>query len=144
MVAVPKPTKKPKAQTIQGLMKRLWRAFSKWVRWRDGYICYTCGKDMRLKRESAQAGHYIPQSKGNALRFDERNVHCQCVTCNSFNSGNLSAYALRLTREYGPNILEEFDRIKNARRKYTRQELMEMIADYEGRVKNIELMESFQ
>lgn len=47
--------------------------FHKYVCKRDHYICYTCGK------EGNQAGHYWH----NKLDFDERNLHCQCLTKDS-------------------------------------------------------------
>ena len=85
---------------------------------------------MQKGDSGCHAGHYVPQSKGNRLRFDERNVHCQCLSCNSFKRGNLSAYALKLEEEYGHGILQEFDRIKNEHKKFTIAELEDMIARY--------------
>jgi 5-methylcytosine-specific restriction endonuclease McrA len=110
--------KKVKKKSIQELKKELWRLFSKWIRERDQHLCYTCGKPAQ------HAGHYVPQSKGNALRYDERNVHAQCISCNSFKRGNLVPYALRLERDYGPGILQEFEQIKNTVYKPTHDELI--------------------
>ena len=131
----PKPTKKKKRPTITQLKKTLWPIFSKWIRRRDNYTCYTCGKNMLDNPSSCHAGHYVPQSKGNRLRFDERNVHAQCLTCNNFRSGNLSVYALELEAEYGTGILQEFESVKNERKKFTAEELQNMIDDYRQRLK---------
>ena len=125
---------KKKAETVNSLKKKVWTVFSKWIRLRDNYKCYTCGKQMAEGDPGCHAGHYVPQSKGNRLRFDERNVHAQCLSCNSFNRGNLSSYALRLEKEYGPGILQEFDSIKNECKKFTKDELQEMLADYKERI----------
>jgi len=116
----------PKVKSIRELKKELWRIFSKYIRARDKNICYTCGNP------GQHAGHYVPQSKGNALRFDERNVHCQCISCNSFQRGNLVKYALRLEKDYGNGILQELDRIKNTVYKPTRDELEKKIAHYKA------------
>ena len=125
----PKKKKPPKVGVV-ALRKKLWPVFSKWIKLRDNYTCYTCGKVMQKGDPSCHAGHYVPQSKGNRLRFDERNVHCQCLSCNSFKRGNLSEYALNLERDYGPGILQEFDQIKNEQKKFTREELTDMYDDY--------------
>ena len=135
MTADPKPNKKTKKPTITQLKKTLWPIFSKWIRQRDNYTCYTCGKNMLDNPSSCHAGHYVPQSKGNRLRFDERNVHAQCVTCNSFRSGNLAEYALQLENEYGLGVLQEFDWVKNDPKKFKREELQDMIDDYRQRLK---------
>lgn len=119
-----------KRKTKNELKKEAWKWFSKYIRQKDKYICYTCGK------EGNHAGHYVPQSKGNALRFDERNVHCQCVSCNNFKGGNQVVYALNLERDYGPGILQEFDSVKNAIYKPTHEELQGLIDKYKALVKS--------
>lgn len=43
------------------------------------------------------AGHF----KHGVLDFDEMNIHCQCVKCNKWNSGELDIYAEHLIRDYG-------------------------------------------
>ena len=142
MIPSPKPVKQPKAKKkkkppklgVVALRKKVWPVFSKWIRARDNYRCYTCGKQMEKGDPGCHAGHYVPQSKGNRLRFDERNVHAQCVSCNSFKRGNLSEYALRLERDYGSGILQEFDRIKNELKHYTREELLSMFEYYTKRL----------
>ena len=126
------PVKKVSRRPIPALKKEAWRHFGKWIRERDNYVCVTCGKDLKESKHSCHAGHYVPQSKGNRLRFDERNVNAQCHVCNVYLRGNLSQYALFLTRKYGQGILEEFEAIKNERRKYTADELQEIIRRYGG------------
>lgn len=132
----PKIKKKPKPKKlgVVALRKKVWPVFAKWIKKRDNYTCYTCGKVMQKGDTNCHAGHYVPQSKGNRLRFDERNVHCQCVSCNSFGRGNLSVYALNLERDYGHGILQEFDRIKNEQKKFTCEELLCMLDDYKKRL----------
>jgi len=130
---------KQKTETVNSLKKKVWTVFSKWIRRRDNYRCYTCDKQMAEGDSGCHAGHYVPQSKGNRLRFDERNVHAQCLSCNSFKRGNLSAYALKLEAQYGSGILQEFDSIKNERKKFTKDELQDMLADYKNRIKGGDL-----
>ena len=69
-----------------------------------------------------------------SLRFDARNVNCQCVKCNLYLNGNQDAYAVKLARKFGPEILEEFDKKKHEIKKYTRPELEDLIRFYQGAV----------
>lgn len=73
-----------------------------------------------------QAGHY-KSSMYNATKFDERNVHPQCFSCNIMRAGNYTVYALYLTRRYGADILEELDAKTKEIKKFTVDELEEMI-----------------
>lgn len=97
--------KKPKKKSIRELKKVLWVKFSKWIRKRDNYTCFTCGK--KDEPSKMDAGHYVPRSKGNALYFDERNVNTQCTSCNRFKHGNLAIYALKLEERYEAGIIQE-------------------------------------
>ena len=134
MVQVKAAIKPKKQKGILQLRKEAWVWFSRLVRAEEGYICFTCGKNLNDNKSAAHAGHYVPQSKGNALRFDRRNVHCQCNTCNTFKAGNLYEYAVRLQKKYGMGILQELDAIKNQTKKFTREELTGMIAEYKERL----------
>ncbi len=117
-----------KEKTLTQLKREAWKWFSRYIKIRDNWICFTCGKDLKDDKKLANAGHYVPQSKGNKLRFYEYNVHCQCVSCNHYQHGNLYTYALKLIRKYG-YILEELETIHLKKEQYTREELLEII-DY--------------
>lgn len=112
-----------KAKPIRQLKKDLWRVFSKWIRQRDKGICYTCGEP------GNEAGHYY-HSKGFLIHFEERAVHTQCPTCNRWKSGNLQAYALKLVEDYGPDILDEFNNLRQNRYKAKREDYETKIAYY--------------
>ena len=100
-----KKTKKRKPIGKAKLHKDLWKLFSKFVRERDGYKCFTCDK----VTWPAQAGHYITGATCKKyLYFDERNVHCQCYHCNLNLSGNWKVYQLRMWKIYGVGIDDEF------------------------------------
>lgn len=120
--------KKEKAKSIRELKKELWRLFSKYIRERDHYTCYTCGKP------GNEAGHYY-HSKGYPIHFEERAVHCQCMNCNHFKSGNLHVYALNLERDYGPGILQELEQLKNSKYHATRVDYEDRIAHYKALLK---------
>lgn len=123
--------RKTKLKTLPQLKKILWKYFSIFIRNRDGHRCFTCGG------KGNQAGHYIAQGRSSYLKFDERNVHCQCARCNLYERGNLPAYAVALQRKYGFAILVEFERLRRKEWKPTRYELEEMIRHYKEKVSSV-------
>jgi hypothetical protein len=73
--------------TVQKLVGKVQREyFNPWIRRRDkGKKCISCNVILEGKYD---AGHYYP-STHFSLRFDEANVHGQCVKCNQYLHGNL-------------------------------------------------------
>lgn len=101
----PKPGGKKKGQKSpkQQAEDTAWRWFSKFIRLRDcdgseyGH-CFTCGKLKHWK--DLHAGHF--QSSGYpSTKFDEKNVHIQCVKCNTYLEGQKDLYAINLDKKYG-------------------------------------------
>lgn len=83
-------------------------AVNKWVRERDsGLPCVSCGKPEGVGKRNA--GHYRPAGVNSALRFDPRNIHGQCETCNTYLSGNLTAYRAGLVVKIGDQAVRELD-----------------------------------
>ncbi len=120
--------------TVQDYMKIAQQTFNKYIRLRDqGKNCISCGKNP--KKENA--GHFYSAGTHTAVRFDERNVHLQCEHCNSFLSGNLLNYREKLLIKLG---FEEFERLSVDAmkiRKYTREELKEIIELYKQKIKDV-------
>ncbi len=114
--------------------KFLWRVFSKYIRQRDGGICITCGKKDDWKK--MDAGHYIPRTAGLSIYFEEKNVHCQCTTCNRWKHGDLTKYALRLREKYGENILDELDQQRRKIIKISIPEYQEKINFYKKKLED--------
>jgi len=52
-------------------------------------------------------GHFISKGKGGAsnIRWDERNAHLQCKSCNAFKQGNAQAYEEFMKAKYGTRII---------------------------------------
>jgi len=116
-----------KKKTIVNLKKEADRIFSFWIRVRDKFTCFTCGKKGDLS--SIQNGHYI--SRGiNVLRYDEINCNAQCVGCNVFKHGDMPEYSIRLQMKYGDHILKELHQKKQQFHQFSRQELEEIIEKY--------------
>ena len=123
----------------QALVNKLDAVFSKYIRAKDaknGVVkCVTCRK--YLNSNEAHAGHYIGR-RHMATRFDEKNVHVQCVFCNTFNEGAKDEYSLYLVNAYGPGILEELNRKKHMIAKFETFQLELMITEYKKKLSELE------
>lgn len=139
---MPKSTKKgtPKKETPARLKKKLWQVFSRYIRERDGHICFTCGKTTADKRYM-QAGHMIPRAAGGlSLYFHERNVHCQCYHCNINLGGNGAVYAHKFIERYGQPAFDELMALKNTGfLKYSVEDYKHLIGVYERKLKEIQV-----
>jgi len=98
--------------------------------------CVTCGKKDHYKK--LQAGHYIPRNY-LSLRFDDRNVHVQCVGCNMFKSGAMDEYARFMVKTYGSEILDELAVLKNKKVKFSIFDYQEMIDKYSDELIGLEM-----
>lgn len=79
---------------------------NKKVRERDkDQPCISCNKLTKL-----EAGHYIPISKSQKLRYDLRNIHGQCAWCNRFLYGNYKEYRIGLINRYGIEFVEDLEK----------------------------------
>ncbi len=89
-------------------IKKTQAAVNKYIRERDaGLPCISCGcPEGRGKRN---AGHYRPAGVNSALRFDPRCIHGQCERCNTYLSGNLTAYRVGLIAKIGEQAVQELD-----------------------------------
>ena len=120
-----------KDKTIQQLIKIAQRHFNAYIRKRDeNGQCINCGQNRKL-----QAGHFYPTSTYSGLRFDEDNVHGECLQCNYFNSqSHAYRYVTNLKRKIGHKRFHNLEfRAASYRRtgkKWTRFELIEIIEKY--------------
>lgn len=121
-----------KKLTSKQLKKKLWKLFSEYIRKRDGYKCITCGK--QLDKNTSHAGHFVPKSRGLAIYFDERNVNCQCVSCNLFRHGNLVPYAVYLEKKYCHGIIQELEALSRTVKKISSQEYLDLIETYKNKL----------
>jgi hypothetical protein len=120
------------------LKKEYWRLISLFVRQSEadenGIVkCVSCGKLMHWKH--AQAGHYYKSELYPGVRYDLRNIHCQCVACNIFREGNRTEYAKWMKEHYTKQELEELDRKKNNKLKYTKFEWSYLIEEMQDKLR---------
>lgn len=92
--------------TITWHKKKLWKLFSKYIRERDNYTCFTCGK--HATGSGMHAAHFITGATCPiSLYFDERNVHAGCYHCNINLSGNWVVYEEKMIHKYGQDVVDE-------------------------------------
>ena len=104
--ATPKKRKRKDPNSISVLKKKLWTKFSLFVRERDKYTCFTCGK--QATGSGMHGGHFITGSTcPTSLYFDESNVHAQCYNCNINKSGNWVIYEENMIKEYGEEHVKD-------------------------------------
>ena len=118
-----------KSISRKSLRKKVWDLQSIYVRKKGKGKCVTCGTKKHWKEQ--QAGHFI---HGDSLDFDLRNIHCQCVRCNHWLSGNLTEYTLFMLDKYGRKVIDELRVLKNQVKKFSRKELEELVAYYEEKL----------
>lgn len=117
---------------LEELKKLAVNAFNKFIRERDCigdyFTCISCG-EFKNKR-FAQAGHFIP-STYSQLKYNEDNVHAECLQCNCIDNNHLVGYRKNLINKIGVEKVEwlESHNIANTK-KWDRQELLEIISKY--------------
>jgi hypothetical protein len=128
-----------RAKSITSLKKKLWGIFSKFVRLRDsddyGFcICITSGQVLFWKK--AQAGHFISR-RYNSTFVHEKNVHAQSPYDNCYLSGNQYIYGKRLDEIYGEGTADYLVALSKEDKKFTVEELEELIVYYDKKVKEL-------
>ena len=120
-------------KTTQDWLKEAQTIFNKYIRLRDmGLPCVSCGKPPKKKN----AGHYFSSGHSN-VRFDEDNVHLQCEHCNTFLSGNLLNYQIGIEKRIGAKRLIELHEKAHIEKRWTVDELKEIIKKYKTKVNSL-------
>lgn len=125
---LPDPTK-PIVVTIQERNRSLDQNRKLWA----CLPCISCGT---LTSAQWDAGHYRTTAAAPQLRFDERNIHKQCVVCNQHKSGNLVPYRVELISRIGQEAVEEIESNHN-RYRWTVEECRAIKAEYQQKLKKL-------
>lgn len=121
-------------KTRQDWLREAQAAFNAFIRLRDhDQPCISCG---RFHEGSYDAGHYRSVGAAPALRFDENNVHKQCVPCNQHKGGNIVEYRIRLILKIGRIAVEWLER-EPPPAKYTIEDARRIKAEYMRRVREM-------
>jgi Bacteriophage Lambda NinG protein len=125
--------KKLKENDRRFLLKRAQAEFNSYIRTRDvNQPCISCG----ALNKTWDSGHFRSVGATPHLRFDENNVHKQCVKCNKWNSGNHVAYRLNLIVRIGLQAVEELEN-DNHPKHYTNEDLIEIYKTYKQKLKEL-------
>lgn len=123
-------------QHIPTLKARAQRYCNKYIRMRDKDDgCISCDKPASWDTKW-QAGHYRSVGAEAALRYDEQNIHKQCLQCNMHKSSNSLEYRPRLVKKIG---IEEVERIENhnVRARFRSEDYLRIIEYYKGKIKQL-------
>lgn len=136
-----KTARKEKKQGLENLMthsqwkQKLQTYFNTFIRLRDiKKGCVSCGTS--LENRKFDAGHYYPTTY-EGLRFDERNVHGQCVTCNQHKHSNTHEYRKRIINRISPEDLKWLDENRNRKLDLITPEVKDLIEVYKQKIKNL-------
>jgi hypothetical protein len=122
-------------KTLQDWLKEAQTIFNKYIRLRDmGLVCISCQQTPKKKN----AGHYFSSGGHSNVRFDEDNVHLQCEHCNTFLSGNLLNYQIGIQKRIGAQKLLELQERAHLTKKWTIDELKEIIKTYKTKVRSLQ------
>ena len=126
-------------KSLSWLLKNTVIACHNYIRKRDeGKPCVSCKEPYNSRH---QAGHFYKAELFSTLKFEETNIHNQCVGCNIHKDGNESQYRVniqsRLTNyEYNRlNDLAKEDKLSN--HKWDREKLKEIRAYYLEKIKSL-------
>jgi len=125
-------SKKVKLESIPKLTKKAEKVMNAYIRRRDsedGYFtCIVCSQTLPI--EKMNAGHYVPVGSSSALRFDEYNINGECQYDNCFNKFHLVNYRKNLIEKIGLEKVEKLDQRSREVKKWSREELLEIIEKY--------------
>ena len=129
---------KSELETVQELIKAAQIVFNKYIRLRDkNEPCISCGNKLGEKYD---CGHFYSAGGHWSVRFDERNCSAQCVNCNQHKHGNLIAYGERLLKKIGITEFELLSVEAMKTRKFTKDELKEIMMEYKKKIKELEVI----
>jgi len=126
---------KEELKTSQDWMNEAQKVFNKYIRLRDkDKPCISCGKPLNDKYD---AGHFFSSGGHKAITFHVWNVNGQCVECNRWKHGNLIEYQKGLVKRHGWAAYQQLEMLANDTRKYTVEELKELINTYKEKINHL-------
>jgi hypothetical protein len=103
----------------------------------NGYCtCVTCGV-IKKWNDEMQGGHFFERGR-TATKLMVENVHPQCSGCNAFKmktTGGVLAYRRYMVDMYGEDGLDELEAESRKVKKYSRQEVEDIAADFKEQIK---------
>ena len=102
----------------------------------SGYAqCVTCDNYFHYK--TMDGGHFISRNH-TATKLLEENIHPQCKGCNGFrmkDSQTVLKYRQWMVEMYGEKGVQELEALSYETKKFTRQEVADLVADFKEQIK---------
>ena len=122
-----------KLKSRRTLLNEAQTVFNKYIRLRDKDLpCISCGN----MANSWDAGHYRSVGAAPQCRFDEQNVHKQCVHCNQHKSGNAIEMRRGIVARLGADVVERIENT-NDQIKWTVEDAKAIKEQYKRKVKEL-------
>ena len=122
--------------TLSDYLKLAQQIVNKYINLRDkGLPCISCDKPITGR---VNASHFWNANNHYNVRFNENNIHSSCINCNQFLSGNLLEYRSRLITKIGITDFLILEAESKKTRKFSIDELKELITVYKAIIKNLE------
>lgn len=130
-------TEKKERQSLTSLLNSTKTICHEYIRKRDiGKPCISCGSPYSGQED---AGHFYSGGKFSSIKFDEDNIHSQCIQCNRFKEGMHEDYRLGLINRFGKEFVDKLDQkaeqYKQSNFKWNRQMLIEIKEYYKQKLK---------
>jgi predicted RNA-binding Zn-ribbon protein involved in translation (DUF1610 family) len=123
--------------TLSDYLKLTQQIFNKYIRMRDkDELCISCQKPINGVKH---ASHYLSAGGHSIVRFHENNVWTSCYKCNVQLSGNQVNYRKELIKKIGTEQVEWLENNGSKEKKWTKDELKELMVIYKNKVKKIDL-----
>jgi len=127
---------KESLKTHKDYLSDLQKVFNKWIRLRDrNEPCISCNKRLTGKFD---AGHLFSVGAYPNIRFNEDNVHGQCVACNQHRHGNVNEYMVNLPKRIGQERFNKLLQDRNTTLKLTIPEIKEMMIYYKQKIVSLQ------
>ena len=127
---------KEKLKTKSEWLNDFQKVFNTYIRERDyKKPCISCDKPLTGKFD---AGHYFTVGAYPNIRFNEDNVHGQCVECNQHKHGNIAEYSIRLPYRIGQQRYDKLLMERNESNKLSINDIKELIFIYREKVKQLQ------
>ena len=125
-----------KLETHSDWLRKLQKVFNAYIRERDkNKPCISC--QVLLNGRKFDAGHCYSVGAYPNLRFNEDNVHGQCVHCNQHKHGNIHEYMSNLPKRIGVEAFERLQAERSKPLKLSIPEIKELIEVYKQKRKSI-------
>ena len=121
--------------TRRGAVRAADKAFSDYIRTRDGWRCVVCGRTRETA--SIQCGHLFSRTS-YSTRWSETNAVAQCAACNMRHEYDPWPLTLVYLDRDGQEAIDNLHDIHHRTRKYTTDEIQDIAKDFRRRLKILE------